>query len=516
VNSSPLAAGDRESWFSWLNFALILLFIACIARLWLMPLGSSFWVDELLTAFIVRYGSGHPSLTVAPQVVASNYYALPRISAGILGASEIAYRLPSVLAMGLALWFIGRLAARLIHPRAGWFAAFACLALSGINYHAVDARPYALGICIAAASFFFLARWMDSARLIDAAGFIICAALLWRVHLIYWPLYVTFFAYAVYRVLRRSTPVKPLHAAAGFVLLGLALLPVLRDTLAILPRAQEHAFASMPQYRELFNSFKWGLVASCAAIGCLVDYRLLKSGRPQAPEATAAHGATSPGSVVLIAGWWLLPPVLLFAYSRFSGNSVFLYRYLSISLPGAVLAAVFGASLFLPATYWRRAALALGLAVFLLMGQWTVPWPHHDLSDWRDAAQQLYSLRLAPETPVICPSPFLEARPPAWSPQYQLPGFLYAHLNFYPIPGKPILLPFEASSEAYQYATDVTREMLATTDRFAIYGGDRNVENWRDWFVGQPELAGWHETSYDRFGNVGVVLFERHPVYAAK
>jgi hypothetical protein len=56
-----------------------LLLAACIVRLWLMPLRSSFWIDEIATAFVVRYGSTHASLAaIAPAAWQSVYYYLPR------------------------------------------------------------------------------------------------------------------------------------------------------------------------------------------------------------------------------------------------------------------------------------------------------------------------------------------------------------------------------------------------------------------------------------------------------
>src|ERR1035438_166494 len=125
-----------------LTSILCLLLAACIARLWLLPLSSRFWVDEMVTAFVVHYGAAHPSLAVAPQVTETIYYWLPRIAERLLGFSEIVYRLPSTLLMAGAMFFVFRLAARLIHPDAGWFAVFACLTLKIVNYQAADARPY--------------------------------------------------------------------------------------------------------------------------------------------------------------------------------------------------------------------------------------------------------------------------------------------------------------------------------------------------------------------------------------
>ena len=195
-----------------LNLVLGLLLAACITRLWLMPLSSSFWVDEMATVFVVQHGPNHPSFAVAPQVPDSIYYQLPRAAGSLFGFSEVSYRLPSVLLMGLALFLIGLLAARLICPGAGWFVVFVCLSMRGIDDQAADARPYALGTCIAAASLWFLIRWLDSAHWWDAALFIVSAALLWRVHLLFWPFYIVLALYALVRLLRHETRPGPAMA----------------------------------------------------------------------------------------------------------------------------------------------------------------------------------------------------------------------------------------------------------------------------------------------------------------
>src|ERR1700722_12456218 len=214
-----------------LNVLLGFLLAACITRFWLMPLPSSFWVDEMATVFVVQHGPNHPSFAVAPQVPDSIYYQLPRAAEWLFGFSEISYRLPSVLLMALALFLIARLAARLIHPGAAWFVIFVCLSMRGINDQADDARPYALGACLAASSLWFLIRWLDSEHWWDAALFIVTAALLWRVHLLFWPFYIVLALYTLVRILRHETRPGWLATLAVFSLLAVALLPVAVDAL---------------------------------------------------------------------------------------------------------------------------------------------------------------------------------------------------------------------------------------------------------------------------------------------
>jgi mannosyltransferase len=494
---------ETEAWGVRLSLILAILLTICIVRLWLMPLPSSFWLDETATALIVKHGAAHPSLDVAPQVTASVYYTLPRISVSLFGNSEAAHRLPSILAMLAALFLIARIAARLIHPAAAWFAAFASLVLTGMNYQAADARPYALGTCVTAAAFLYLIRWLDSAQRTDGLLFLLFAGLLWHVHLIYWPLYLAFALYAVVRIGRRETRVTWLHAGMVLSALALILSPVLVTTLRILDEAAAHAFAPLPGPRELFNSLKFGLLISAVAVA--VCFRWLG----KAESGAIGMARLSVSVLTLIAGWWLFHPLCLYAYSQLSGNSVFLYRYLSVALPGGVLAATLVASWLIPASRWKHAALALGAGVLLLMGQWSEAWPRHDISDWRAAADQIRRLDVPLSTPVIVPSPFLEAQSPAWEPDYPLPGFLYAHLDYYPIPGEAVLLPFAPSTEAEQYAAELARTTLLERGRFVIYGGDRNARFWTDWFAKQQELSGWSRKELGPFGNVGITLFER-------
>jgi hypothetical protein len=466
-----------------------LLLAACIARLWLMPLPSSFWVDEMGTVFVVEQGAHHPSFVAAPQVPRSLYYALPRVSHALFESSEIAYRLPSLLVMGAALWVIGLLARRLIHPRAGWFAVFACLALRGFDYQAADARPYGLGTLLACGAVWALVRWCQEGRWIGGVAFVVCGALLWRVHFLFWPMYGVF---ALYAVLHRRR-----HTAWLFAAVGLALLPTAREALGIYRQAGAHVVTALPGARDFFDSLKVGLIAVCGVGAWVVGRGGAKAPRGLKPAPQK--------DFILIVGWWVCQPVGLFLFSWITGNSVFVTRYLWLSLPGAALMATLAASRFMPEKRWNVAALALGLGLLAFNGQWTRLWPLHHNSDWRSAARTVREFAPA-DTPVICPSPFVEARPPVWSPSYPLPGFLYAHLYVYPVSGRVLLFPFESSAPAEEYASEVAAHMPG---RFVIYGGAGQAGYWRDWFARRPEFAGWRILRPGPFADVDVFVFER-------
>lgn len=468
--------------------ALWSLLALLVFRLWLTPVSSSFWVDEMVTAFVVNH-PGHPSFTVAPQVQESLYYWLPRLATQWVGESEIAYRLPSLLAMSFALWLIALLAARLVHPEAGWFAVFACLCLRWFNYFAVDARPYALGICIAMAALLFLDKWLDAGRWWDAGGFVIFSALLWRVHLIYWPFYLILAGCALHRLRAKKTPVAWPQAAGVFAVVAALLLPVALRSLSILREAGAHVITELPGFLAFQHEIRWSLVAGLTSGVWLVS-RWVHTGR--------ASGPTAPG---LIAALWLTQAGCLFAFSHATGNSVFIDRYLSLGLPGTALAAVGAAAWFMPPTWWKQAALATGLAALTISAGAS---RQHDHSNWRGAAEAERQLAQGPNTPLICPSPFVEARVPVWNPNYPLPGFLYAHLPFYALKGQTYLFPFE-SPDGLEYAGNIT-PALAASGRFLIYGSDARVKYWRDWYASRPQFTAWQVRTLE-FGDVWLAVF---------
>jgi Dolichyl-phosphate-mannose-protein mannosyltransferase len=475
------------------NFWLAVLLSLSILRFWATPLGSSFWVDEMGTAFVVQHGANDPTLRVVPQVPASIYYVLPAMAQRFFGASEIAYRVPSLLAMAVALLFIARIASRLIHPDAGWFAAFACLYLRDFNFEAADARPYALATCVTAASLYFLIRWLDRARWKEAAIFAVLAALVWRVHLVLWPIYILFAIYAAARLIRRDTAVRWPQAALIFGLIGVSLMPVLGNALAIYREAKAHVVVDQPEGGDLVATLKLSLIAPVCAIAALLARRL---------RWPRVEGVGSADALTLILGWWLVHPLGLYVFSKLTGNSVFVSRYLYVALPGAVLTATLAAAAFLPPVQWKRMAVVLGLTLLVVMGRWSRPLLSHSGSDWRAAAQSLKREMGAGSVPVICPSPFIEAKWPVWQPDYPVSSFLYSHLLVYRLPGKLYAFPRELSPEAAQFAAALSTGPLASAGRFYIYGGDQSVKYWRVWFSARPEFTAWRERRIGLYGDV--------------
>ena len=74
---SPRSRPSYTASVRWLLLAL------CLARLWIMPLPSSFWTDETGTAFVVERPADPSLLAPARLLYSSIYYAAPRRVGGV-------------------------------------------------------------------------------------------------------------------------------------------------------------------------------------------------------------------------------------------------------------------------------------------------------------------------------------------------------------------------------------------------------------------------------------------------
>ena len=275
---------------------------------------------------------------------------------------------------------------------------------------------------------------------------------------------------------------------------------MLREAWELSRQASAHVVAEIPTGGDFVRALKLGFVVPFCAVSALLGrwFRWPLVNRPASVE-----------SITLILALWLCDPACLFLLSRASGDSVFLSRYLYLALPGIALTGTLATAVFLPRNLWRPMAAVLGIGILIFAGRWNhVALAHHN-SDWRAASRAINREVAGMDVPILCPSPFIEARPPVWRPGYPASSFLYSHLAVYPVRGAVYRFPFETSPQAEQFAAELAQGRLSTSKEFIVYGGDRATRFWRNWFSARPELAGWRIRGLGAFGDVEVLVFER-------
>jgi hypothetical protein len=140
------------------KWALILFAIVAV-RLCLMPLVASLAGDETSTWWIIE-GSLAETISRASYCTGqSSLYMLIAWSAKQIGGGhEIVLRLPSLLAAGAAVFFLYRLAERLLDRATALIAIVLFLCIKPVAVSAADARPYAFALALSVAAMLFLIR----------------------------------------------------------------------------------------------------------------------------------------------------------------------------------------------------------------------------------------------------------------------------------------------------------------------------------------------------------------------
>lgn len=122
--------------------------------------GPSLWIDEGHTWQYAHEPLGAMLSTVisSTNAVEAAYYAVLHFWIGVAGDSEVALRLPSALAMAIAVWAASKTAGDGAGSRTAAIVGFVLIALPGVTRYAQEARPYAFAVAAVAVSTFMLFR----------------------------------------------------------------------------------------------------------------------------------------------------------------------------------------------------------------------------------------------------------------------------------------------------------------------------------------------------------------------
>src|SRR5580693_6489513 len=119
----------------------------------------SYWRDEAATLAAVRRRFGDMVAMLGNvDAVHGAYYMLIWVIARLFGTGELALRLPSVIAMTVAAFFVAALGRRLVSPQAGLAAGLLFAVVPDISLYGQDARSYAMVTATATIASYLLVR----------------------------------------------------------------------------------------------------------------------------------------------------------------------------------------------------------------------------------------------------------------------------------------------------------------------------------------------------------------------
>jgi uncharacterized membrane protein len=129
---------------------------------------DSYWLDELYSveAYALRYDNVFDALKAlaATSIHPPLYQFILFFWIDLFGASEVATRTLSNIFVTIAIAFVHRTAATLLSEKMANIAALMFSLTYAVTYYGLETRSYGMTVMFAAASTYFLARWLVAAE----------------------------------------------------------------------------------------------------------------------------------------------------------------------------------------------------------------------------------------------------------------------------------------------------------------------------------------------------------------
>ncbi len=489
---SEPALGPRDPFYR----ILAILCALALVRLWILPAGNSFWLDETLIAWTVRDGFGAiiPHAFISLQSIA---FCMVEWLVAQIGTSEICLRLPSLLAACGTVYIYYRIGLEAADRELGLFFAALFTACPSVAPEVPNARPYALTLFFHTAALYWLFAWLRSARLKHGFLWIVCAVAATHGHHLFVSALPVETLFVLWRILARKTQIRFAHlvvcGASGVILL----LPALPQALILLNQSELLSFSLRPSWSALLSAILPIPVVAIPAFLALLGW---STGRR--PEWSAER----PGKdVALFAALLLTAPTLaFFAVSRFTSTRIFEMRYLLPTLPGLVI--VWGWLLRGLEKPLRRLSLVavVTLSIFYV-GRLSLI-PDYRGEDWRAAVRAL------PGSGALVVYPGLvETRNLDWLQAPERWDYFTAPVSVYRgglSRTGTFVLPFEMGSSEQAYVEALIARQLRGQERITLIArGALAGRAWAHWLAERLTAAGFRKESQAGFGTVEVHVF---------
>lgn len=426
---------------------------------WLLPTRDSLWLDETGTYWIVKDSLRSVFDRSYYWSNFSPYYLVAWLAVHLGGQNEVVIRLPSIIAMFVAAFFVYRIGTRLGDEETGLLAVAVFVSIQGVSYAAADARPYAFTLMALTGFVLVALRWLDKTQWRDAIAVVLLGALTAYGHVLLALGLVIPTLYALWRTSRR------LRLVSMLVIVGLLIIPLAIQMRAYMSMGTVHMFAEVPALPDLFSAIAPPQLLATLIVGLVTAYVIhpvVKSQwRPAKPV------------VVMLLAWLLFAPSLIFLLGRTSTIQLFLPRYLlSTSPAAALLLACFVRSLD-PITVRRvMVAVIMGLS----LAGWVMSSSVHHGEDWRGAMTAVRKEAAGTSIPVITVSCFVEAQTPKDISDPRLKEVLFAPELLYQPAGRVIHLPYRFDET---YVRQVAEKELTGQTRFLLLScGDNDTSIW--------------------------------------
>lgn len=461
----------------------------------ILILPSHFWLDETNTLWSTSGGLAHLRVRAGVFFLSIPYTALILGIRSLGVKAEWIFRLPSVLAVGLATFVLFRIARHLWGRVAAWLSIAMFVSLPGVSFAARNARPYGIGLLLVVVSTWLLLQFIDKPSVTSGLGYGATAALATQFHLFFVSALVAQALYFCYRVWRgQRVPAK--YIVATLALMFFVIAPLLPSVHALIKNPGPHSFASPHGPEEILVDLFPPPVLLCL-LACL-------SFAVFAASEISLQSRSS--EVVLSAMMALIPILVVAAASHFSKASWWVVRYYLSYAVGLGLCFGFFAGAIRPTRPARLMAFSL-TAINLFILVYTPARQTVGVGDWAPGAAYVERDTAKDQAPVLVVSQYPESN---WEPVNPVDGNpMFSQFYWYPSKARFIGMPELFGPKQARYIDELLEGPLHGVPRILVWGEYGASLDSLCWYIAAKRGSGARFHELADFDGLKVIEFTR-------
>lgn len=450
--------------------------LAASISTWFIAIRAPLWLDETGSYWQINAGFWQiwPRQFVCLSFPAYSYILW--LSTKLIGTSEIALRIPSVIAMLGAVYLL-YLAAREVFEREIAIIAGAIFSLHPIVvFAAIDIRPYAFGVLATNAAILILLRLRRSNSNWLAALLGLTSGWIIWFHYLLGPIVP---ALAICLIVFKFRDRKTLWRQFGIAsaVFALTVLPVIPGLIHLFRTSRAHVYEDPPSPMHLAITLLPGPLLFIFCGTALVAFLVFAARR----ERTKSNGFEG-WQLMVCASLAFIPLSILYGVSVETSIHTFVPRHQLEAIPGIALCWAFAVSRFQARTI--RLLFCVTLVATTVFQCFTSPLSRsHDVST-KYALEFAEKNASVDDAPVVLCSGFVESDYSTMPSMETVKGsFFFAPLTYYKLSVPVVPLPRLMNDEAIRVASRFLREAAQKRERFLVVSYRSNSYGALDWFA---------------------------------
>ncbi len=492
---------DLRPFQDWMQYPGYVLSLAMSISLWFIAIRAPLWLDETISFWQIH--AGFSGIWHRQGLTFPAYSYILWLGSVILGTSEVALRIPEILAMLGAVYLLYRAAWELFRDRDVAFVTAIVFSLHPlVIFAAIDVRPYAFGAMALNASILALVRMRHSESLWLAAFFGALGAFIVYFHFL---MIVVLPALAIAFVALKIGDPRALWRQGGMALVtfALAFLPVIPGLLMMFRTSGDHAWSGAPQLSDLVWTLAPGWLAYIFIATFLVAIVTRKFNLKSGLEAWG---------IVLIASSALIPILILYYVSTETSIHVFIYRYRLVAIPGIALC--WGWIVSRVDSRALRLVFCMALVGSVVYQSWSFPASRQHGYTWKYALEAAENNASVDNATVLMCSDLPEADHTSMPVGAAVKDSTYfAPLTYYQLTVPVVGLPRALNDQATRMVSSFFQEPQRRHERFLALGFVPSYKTLT--FVEQNALATHRVRVLGTFDGIRVLEFTPRETNAA-